>query len=292
MDFLTHSPGSVKNIILTRQSSEVGVSGSGELVSVDFSKGKNGITDVKLDNFELSDSNGNLIEDFNIYYLILWDDTNNALTKVGENVRFFASLSDSLNNPVTNANCQITVGSQQYAMRYDNNYETYIYDLFNGFQSPGLKIWSVTCLGYYEVTDTAIVSECIPNEIRDCYGGQPETAGVGICRYGKETCESTGVWEGVCEDQVLPQSEEVCDTRNLDENCDGQSNKKSDGSALVEIGCYTGPAGTKDIGICKAGIKNFGLVTSGRSSAGSSIDFLKILDYQELFNLESIDGFL
>jgi hypothetical protein len=65
-------------------------------------------------------------------------------------------------------------------------------------------------------------SECEPGEIEECYEGPPGTAGVGACKAGTRTCQtsgaSLGVWGG-CSDQVLP-SPEICGN-DIDEDCDG-----------------------------------------------------------------------
>jgi hypothetical protein len=76
-----------------------------------------------------------------------------------------------------------------------------------------------------------------------CYEGPTGTQDVGICSAGTRTC-SIGIWDA-CVDEVWPEVES-CDA--LDNDCDGDTD---------EIGrsCYTGPAGTKDVGVCKAGFQ-------------------------------------
>jgi hypothetical protein len=77
---------------------------------------------------------------------------------------------------------------------------------------------------------------------RSCYGGPSGTAGVGACRAGTETC-SAGSW-GTCVGEVRP-SAEVCD--NVDNNCNGTVDEG------LTRSCYTGPAGTSGVGICRPG---------------------------------------
>lgn len=55
---------------------------------------------------------------------------------------------------------------------------------------------------------------------RPCYGGPPETDGVGVCRAGARVCEGGGYDEaGACPDQVMPVRELGADA--LDNDCDG-----------------------------------------------------------------------
>jgi len=75
-----------------------------------------------------------------------------------------------------------------------------------------------------------------------CYTGASGTSGVGVCRAGTQTC-SAGAW-GACTGETLPGTE-TCN--NLDDNCNGAID---DG---VSQGCYTGPAGTSGVGLCRAG---------------------------------------
>jgi formylglycine-generating enzyme required for sulfatase activity len=89
----------------------------------------------------------------------------------------------------------------------------------------------------------------IPPDI--CYTGHPNTRNIGICKDGIAACEN-GAW--VCRGQILPQEKEICGN-NLDENCNGYVDEGCDlcnpnGSKQK---CYTGPTGTEDQGICKAG---------------------------------------
>ncbi len=78
--------------------------------------------------------------------------------------------------------------------------------------------------------------------VRGCYGGAPETEGVGPCRAGSQACVD-GVW-GACDGAVLPAAE-GCD--GADDDCDGATDEG------LANRCYGGPAGTDGIGVCVAG---------------------------------------
>ncbi|TAK24010.1 MAG: hypothetical protein EPO40_24925, partial [Myxococcaceae bacterium] len=77
---------------------------------------------------------------------------------------------------------------------------------------------------------------------RGCYTGPAGTSGVGVCRGGTQGC-SAGAW-GACTGQTLPGAESC---NNLDDNCNGVVDEG------VSQGCYTGPAGTSGVGLCRAG---------------------------------------
>ncbi|KIG17672.1 cell surface protein [Enhygromyxa salina] len=61
---------------------------------------------------------------------------------------------------------------------------------------------------------------CEPGEVEACYDGPDDTADVGICVSGSQTCADDGLSWGPCEGAITPQSED-CYTDDLDENCDG-----------------------------------------------------------------------
>ncbi|MCB9640067.1 MAG: hypothetical protein H6728_04615 [Myxococcales bacterium] len=71
----------------------------------------------------------------------------------------------------------------------------------------------------------------------------------GACQAGKRVCQNGSY--GECQGQTTPQVEDCKD--NLDNNCDGRVNE----GCLCEDGktqdCYTGPANTQDIGVCRKG---------------------------------------
>ncbi len=78
--------------------------------------------------------------------------------------------------------------------------------------------------------------------VRTCYSGPSGTQGVGLCTAGVATC-SSGTW-GACAGEVTPAAE-TCD--GADNDCDGQLDE-----ALTRS-CYSGPAGTQGVGVCRSG---------------------------------------
>lgn len=101
---------------------------------------------------------------------------------------------------------------------------------------------------------TGTPGECTPGATEDCYTGPPQTLGVGICKAGTRTCKDDGSW-GACLGQVKPLSE-TCDTP-VDDDCDGATNEEGASCVCVpgELGpCYTGPAGTENVGVCAGGM--------------------------------------
>ncbi len=91
---------------------------------------------------------------------------------------------------------------------------------------------------------------CKPGEAQACYTGPRGTQGQGVCTAGIRICQVSKKW-GPCQDQKIPQ-EEQCDS--LDNNCNGAIDegcvKCSKGQKRL---CYTGPAGTGGVGLCKKG---------------------------------------
>ena len=77
--------------------------------------------------------------------------------------------------------------------------------------APGSR--AETCDGTDEDCDGAIDEEVM----RDCYDGSVDTAAVGVCHGGTQTCDAGAF--GACVGQLLP-SDEVCD--GLDNDCDGE----------------------------------------------------------------------
>ena len=94
---------------------------------------------------------------------------------------------------------------------------------------------------------------------RSCYDGSAGCTGApggswtcaGTCQAGTQTC-ANGSW-GVCAGQVLPLGYDICEPV-ADTNCNGAV---GDGCGCYPPGsiriCYGGPAGTENVGICRAG---------------------------------------
>ncbi|MDI1450195.1 SBBP repeat-containing protein [Polyangium sp. 6x1] len=95
-------------------------------------------------------------------------------------------------------------------------------------------------------------SVCTPGEIDACYSGPPGTQIVGLCKAGIKTCLGDGSGYGPCVGEVVPVAES-CQTMG-DDDCDGLSNEEGCAcSPGATAPCYTGPMGTLDKGVCKAG---------------------------------------
>ncbi len=101
---------------------------------------------------------------------------------------------------------------------------------------------------------------CQTGETRKCFSGktgctkQPDNTYqcVGACRTGIQRCDK-GKW-GVCQNEVTPRKTEFCGNQQ-DDNCNGTADEKE---AICQCNpgtrpCYSGPDGTKDVGVCRAG---------------------------------------
>jgi Notch-like protein len=87
-----------------------------------------------------------------------------------------------------------------------------------------------------------------------CYAGPAGTQGVGPCRGGTQTCQA-GAY-GACVGQVLPSPNDICD--GIDNNCNGTVDEQPGGQMCAcqpgaTRACYSGPAGTQGVGLCRAG---------------------------------------
>lgn len=95
---------------------------------------------------------------------------------------------------------------------------------------------------------------CAPGTMQRCYPGPAGRAGVGPCAWGSQTCEGTGefgLWSA-CSGATLP-APDVCGN-GQDEDCSGRADDGPDCCAIAGEGsCYTGPEGTRGVGVCRAG---------------------------------------
>ena len=94
------------------------------------------------------------------------------------------------------------------------------------------------------------------NEGCDCNHGaeRPCGADTGLCTPGLQTCVD-GAW-GECIGAVGPAAEQC---NGVDDDCDGETDE-----ALPAEPCYSGPAGTEGIGVCRSGYRE---CRNGRQSA-------------------------
>ena len=105
-----------------------------------------------------------------------------------------------------------------------------------------------------EVNEGGVGCLCAPDAIEACYSGPPATRNVGACADGTRVCNATGTAWGACVDEVLPLAES-CLTP-VDDDCDGLVNEDGVGcncTPNTTAPCYSGPAGTEDVGVCKGG---------------------------------------
>ncbi len=94
---------------------------------------------------------------------------------------------------------------------------------------------------------------CTPGAYEDCpYTGPAGTLGQGQCRAGQRQCNVNGTRWSACVGQVVP----VAETCRLpfDEDCDGAVNEDCTCTDTAGVSCYTGPAGTRDVGLCRSGV--------------------------------------
>jgi hypothetical protein len=104
---------------------------------------------------------------------------------------------------------------------------------------------------------------CMVGATRPCYTGPSNTQGVGACRAGMQTCtmRTEGSAWGACAGEVLPGMRDLCD--GVDRDCDGVAN--SGCTCVLNAGrtCYSGPAGTQGVGVCRAGVQRCVARTDG-----------------------------
>ncbi len=98
--------------------------------------------------------------------------------------------------------------------------------------------------------------ECFVGQRQYCFVGNPALAGVGPCAWGTQMCtgaagaQSIGAW-GACTGSGSPAASEACDGN--DNNCNRQVDEGCRCTAGMTRSCYAGPAGTLNIGVCRAG---------------------------------------
>ena len=108
---------------------------------------------------------------------------------------------------------------------------------------------------------------CRSGESRGCYAGPVDTRGVGTCRDGSQSCVvgagGVGSDWGTCGGSTLPVAER-CD--GLDNDCDGTADEGCDCLPGATRGCYSGPAGTSGVGICREGSQTCDLRPDGSAA--------------------------
>jgi hypothetical protein len=116
---------------------------------------------------------------------------------------------------------------------------------------------SISCSGNFAASCQCNPPSTYGSEVcdaldNDCNGVvdnivRPASNTLGACSGNTETC-TAGAWNPT-PGFYVPQGE-ICN--GLDDNCNGQTDEGADGNPLRQA-CYDGPAGTRDVGICRGG---------------------------------------
>jgi hypothetical protein len=137
------------------------------------------------------------------------------------------------------------------------------------------------CNGLVDCADPSCANVgtcCAPNATEICYTGPSATAGVGACKAGMSTCGADGVWSATCAGEVVP-STEVCND-GLDDDCNGLTDCADPACAnfagcgcvpASTQSCYTGPAGTEGVGVCKGGLQTCSAGRTWGSCSGAVV---------------------
>ena len=94
---------------------------------------------------------------------------------------------------------------------------------------------------------------CTPGSAKPCYTGPAGTENIGLCAAGTATCNADGAAWGPCTGEITP-APESCVTAG-DDDCDGKVNEGCACAPGATKACYSGPAGTVGVGVCKAGVQ-------------------------------------
>lgn len=105
-----------------------------------------------------------------------------------------------------------------------------------------------------EVNETSSGCGCTPGMSTSCYTGAAGTEDKGICKSGTKVCNNEGTAYGLCTGEITPEAAEDCATPE-DDNCDGKVNEDCGCEPGTSASCYTGPAATENVGVCKSGTK-------------------------------------
>jgi len=94
--------------------------------------------------------------------------------------------------------------------------------------------------------ETDDICACTPNMAIPCYTGPDNTAGIGVCKMGTQTCNAQGTGYGACVGEVTPGPDDICGN-GLDDNCnnvvDDNPDADGDGFKKCEECCDSvGPA--------------------------------------------------